>query len=167
MKTLIKFESQVEADIRLHHMLVAGESVLVAVSGGPDSVALLSVLLALSPSWSLSLRVVHFNHGIRGREAEQDAAFVKDLCDQIQLSVSIMNLNLKDSVAKKRGVSLQHYARQVRYDALFQLAERHGIRRIAVGHTADDQAETVLMWMIRGSGTGGLGGMSPVRDSLM
>ena len=167
MTVLCKFERQVEAVLQSHRMLIPGEQVTVAVSGGPDSVALLSVLLALRPSWDLCLWAVHFDHGLRGIESQNDAKFVKGFCDRIGIDLTIENLDLLRSMARERGESLQQYASKVRYEALFRIADEKGATKIALGHTADDQAETVLMWMIRGSGTGGLGGMSPVRNSYV
>ncbi len=165
MTVLSTFEREVERVLRSHRMVMPGDRVLVAISGGPDSVALLSVLLALRPSWGLGLRTVHFDHGLRGVEAQNDAKFVKDFCYRMGVDLTIENLELQRSMARERGESLQQFASKVRYEALFRIANTQGSRKIALGHTADDQAETVLMWMIRGSGTGGLAGMSPVRNS--
>ena len=161
---LSKFEKQVEAVLRTHRMLSSGEQVLIAVSGGPDSIALLSLMHALRPSWDLRLWVVHFDHGLRGLESENDGRFVKEFCDRLEVEFTMMKLDLQKSEARLRGETLQQYASKIRYEALFRIANEKGATKIAVGHTANDQAETVLMWMIRGSGTGGLGGMSPVRD---
>ena len=165
MTVLSTFEREVERVLLSRSMLSHGDQVIVAVSGGPDSVALLSVLLALRPSWCLGLRAVHFDHGLRGLESQNDAKFVKDFCDRMGVDLSIKNLDVQRSMARERGESLQQFASKVRYEALFCIADENGARKIAVGHTADDQAETILMWMIRGSGTGGLGGMAPVRNS--
>ena len=103
MTVLCKFERQVEAVLQSHRMLIPGEQVTVAVSGGPDSVALLSVLLALRPSWDLCLWAVHFDHGLRGIESQNDAKFVKDFCDRIGIDLTIKNLNLQRSMARERG----------------------------------------------------------------
>ena len=158
-----RVERQAVETIRLERMLSPGDRVIVAVSGGPDSVALLSILESLRQYWNLSLLVVHFDHGLRGNESREDAKFVKDFCHRLGVEVAIKSLNLHELLGKKRGHSLQELAREARYGALFQMAEERAMTRIAIGHTADDQAETVLMWMIRGSGTGGLGGIKPVR----
>jgi tRNA(Ile)-lysidine synthase len=167
MTALSTFERAVERVLQSHSMLIPGDQAMVAVSGGPDSVALLSVLLALRPSWDLGLRAVHFDHGLRGIESQHDAKFVKDFCDRMGVDLTLKNLDLQRSMARERGESLQQFASKVRYEALFSIADEFGAKKIAIGHTADDQAETVLMWMIRGSGTGGLGGMSPVRNSCV
>ena len=100
---------------------------------------------------------------LRGIESQNDATFVEDLCHRMGIDISIINLDLQKSMARAQGVSVQQLARQLRYEAFFRIARERGATKIAVGHTANDQAETVLMWMLRGSGTGGLGGMSPVR----
>ena len=152
-----------ETTIRSRSMLSHGDRIIVAVSGGPDSVSLLSVLAALRLSWGLHLMVVHFDHGLRGRESTGDAEFVKDLCEQLEVAVAVKHLNLRQASMGKPASSLQQQAREARYEALFQMAEERAATKIAMGHTADDQAETVLMWMIRGSGTGGLGGIPAVR----
>lgn len=162
-----QLEKRVEAALRTQRLVIPGDQVAVAVSGGPDSIALLSVLAALRASWDLRLWAVHFDHGLRGVESETDAEFVRDFCHRLGIDVSITKLDLSQSLAREQGFSLQQVARKVRYEALFRLAGEGGATKIAVGHTADDQAETVLMWMIRGSGTGGLCGMPPIRDPLV
>ena len=163
MTSLFRFEQHVETTIRSRSMLCHGDRIIVAVSGGPDSVTLLSVLASLRLSWGLHLMVVHFNHGLRGRESTEDAEFVKDLCEQLGVDVVVKHLNFPQALREKPASSLQQQAREARYEALFHMAEEWVATKIAIGHTADDQAETVLMWMIRGSGTGGLSGIPAVR----
>ena len=167
MTVLSPFERKVERALQSGRMLIPGDRLMVAVSGGPDSMALLSVLLALRPSWGLCVWAVHFDHGLRGIESQTDARFVQDFCERMGVDLIIKNLNLQRSMAREQGESLQQFASKVRYDALFRLADEKGATKIALGHIADDQAETVLMWMIRGSGTGGLAGMSPIRNGLV
>ena len=93
MTSLFRFEQHVETTIRSRSMLRHGDRIIVAVSGGPDSVALLSVLASLRLSWDLHLMVVHFDHGLRGRESTDDAEFVKDLCEQLEVAVAVRRLN--------------------------------------------------------------------------
>jgi len=157
------FEQSIETMIRNEEMCPNGSRVLVAVSGGPDSVALLAVLHALQGRLGITLMVAHLDHGLRGEESKQDAQFVRQLCDRLRVEVLIKELGLKKAVARQQGLSLQEYAREARYVALYEMAKERNASKIAVGHTADDQAETVLMWMIRGAGTNGLKGMHPVR----
>ena len=138
---------------------------LVAVSGGPDSVALLSVLHELRPAWNLILSVLHINYGLRGRESDEDALFVQHLCDE--LAVPCITRRSESVCEKVPGrSSLQERARDIRYAIMRRMARESGIKRVALGHWADDQAETVLMWMLRGSGLAGLAGMPAMREGL-
>ncbi len=141
-------------------MLNHGEGVLVAVSGGPDSVALLHLLHRLAPEFGVRLNVAHLNHCLRGEEAEEDAHFVQALGESLGLDVTIGQVNL---YAGSRRGSLQAAARAARYRFLEEVAVRKGASRIAVGHHLDDQAETVLMRFLRGAGADGLAGMAPER----
>ena len=146
--------------VRQHQLFVPGYHLLVAVSGGPDSIALLSLLHRLVPPWHLTLTVVHCNFGLRGAESDGDELFVNTFCQERQLNLVIH----RPSLAKRRqGLSLQAAARDARYDFMKHIAHELGADRIAVGHTANDQAETVLMWLLRGAGMTGLAGMSYAR----
>jgi len=147
--------------VRQQQLFVPGHHLLVAVSGGPDSIALLSLLHRLARSWSLTLTVVHCNYGLRGEESEGDELFVDTFCRERELSLIIHRPLL---VKRRRRSSLQSMAREARYAFWKQLAHKVGADRIAVGHTANDQAETVLMWLLRGAGIAGLGGMPYVRE---
>ncbi len=149
--------------LRDRRLCEPGQSLLVAVSGGPDSVALLRALAALAPSWRLSLAAVHCNYGLRGRESQRDEAFVRRLCARLRIPCHVHRVS--DAVRKGRPTgSLQPWARELRYRLFSEVADREGLDRIAVGHTADDQAETVLLWMLRGAGTTGLSGMPAMRE---
>jgi len=151
--------------IRRRALFSPGDSILVAVSGGPDSVALLSVLHELRPAWNLTLSVIHINYGLRGRESDEDAVFVQRLCDELAVPCITRR---GDSVREKApgGSSLQERAREIRYTIMRRMAGESGIKRVALGHSADDQTETVLMWMLRGSGLAGLAGMPAMREGL-
>ncbi len=160
---LLKMEEQVHQAIRTRDLLSPGDRIVVAVSGGPDSVALLSCLVALTPRWNWELSIGHVNHGLREVESEEDAVFVERLGNHFGVPVSIREVHLKKQDAKSSKQSFQAFARKARYHALDSILQEHGATKIATGHTADDQAETVLMWMLRGSGTGGLRGIPPKR----
>jgi tRNA(Ile)-lysidine synthase len=130
----------------------------VAVSGGADSVALLHALHALARRRRWRLMVAHLNHGIRGRAAAADAAFVRDLSRQLRLPCT-MGRAAVPALARQRGVSLEMAARAARYAFFARAARRAGAAVVATAHTADDQAETVLMRLLRGAGPAGLGGI--------
>lgn len=141
-------------------MFQRGERVVVAVSGGPDSVCLLHLLLELSPQWDLSLRVAHLNHGLRP-EADGEEEFVRRLAKDLSLPFSSRKVKVKEML--RRGESLEEGARRIRYEFLKEVAEEVGARKIALGHTADDLVETVLFNIARGSGLEGLRGIPPLR----
>ncbi|MDP1946220.1 MAG: tRNA lysidine(34) synthetase TilS [Nitrospirota bacterium] len=147
--------------VRQHQLFVPGQHLLVAVSGGPDSIALLSLLHRLARSWRLTLTAIHCNYGLRGAESDGDESFVREFCQERQLSLVIHRPTL---VKRRQRSSLQARARDARYDFMRQLAHEVEAVRIAVGHTANDQAETVLMWMLRGAGMAGLAGMPYMRE---
>ena len=152
---------RVAEGITRQRLIQRGDRVVVAVSGGPDSVALLSVLHGLAPSWNLALSVAHFNYGLRGAESDDDAAFVMALCTRLHISYRYERLTLTDDLCK--GRSLQEAAREARYAALLRLRASLDANKVAVAHTRDDQAETVVMWLLRGAGTTGLSGMPSLR----
>ncbi|HEX5545040.1 MAG TPA: tRNA lysidine(34) synthetase TilS [Nitrospira sp.] len=135
---------------------------MVAISGGPDSVALLSILHRLRSSWKLTLSAVHCNYGLRGAESDGDQKFVEALCEGLGVP---LHLRRVECGTGRRKASLQAEARDFRYRVMQEIAEKCGADRIAVGHTADDQAETVLLWMLRGGGLTGLSGMPAFRDN--
>lgn len=147
-------------------MLAGGEHVLVAVSGGADSVALLHCLLALSPEYDLRLTVAHLNHGIRGEEADADADFVRRMSFEMGLRCIAKTVEVRRQ-AELAGRNLEEHARRVRYGFLRDAARRVGAGRIAVGHNLNDQAETALFRFLRGSGIEGLAAMAPVADGLV
>lgn len=151
----------VEAALRRHRMLTPGAAVVVGVSGGPDSLCLLHLLHRLAPAWSLRLHAAHLNHGLRGAEADADADFVAAVAAEWGVPCTVERADVA-ALAAASGASLEEAARHARYAFLARVAGHVGADAIAVGHTADDQAETVLMHFLRGSGLAGLRGMLPV-----
>lgn len=153
--------AQVLETIRRRGMLAGGERVVVAVSGGPDSTVLLSVLGALRDDLRLQLHVAHLDHGLRP-EASKDAAAVAGMAERLGYPYHGGTRDVRAAAARDRR-SLEDAAREARYGFLAEVAGRIGATVIATGHTRDDQAETVLMRLLRGSGPRGLAGIPPVR----
>ncbi len=149
---------QVRATIAAHRLLPAGSRVLVGVSGGVDSVALLHLLTQLAPPQRLTLRVAHLDHGLRPASAE-DAQFVESLGHQWKVPVTVERQDV-GAISREQGWSLEEGARRVRYAFFANTATRYSASHVALAHTADDQAETVLMRMMRGTGLMGLGAMA-------
>lgn len=143
------------------NMLPKHSGIVVGVSGGPDSVALLFWLLESTGRTDMRIQVAHLNHGIRGVEAERDADFVKDLCARLKVPFNFSEVNV-NRIAKERERGIEEAARYARYRFFGQVAAATGFSIVAVGHTANDQAETVLINLIRGTGTLGLSGMRPI-----
>ncbi|MBI2287649.1 MAG: tRNA lysidine(34) synthetase TilS [Chloroflexi bacterium] len=145
--------------IRQHH-LVSDQHLLVAVSGGPDSVCLLHILTTLQDELDIKLHVAHLDHQLRGAESAADARYVARLAEQLGIPSTIDRRDVKAYQAR-RHLSLEEAAREVRYTFLAEVARSIGTSRVAVGHTTDDNIETILMHLIRGSGTRGLRGLQP------
>ncbi|HEY1233076.1 MAG TPA: tRNA lysidine(34) synthetase TilS [Candidatus Binatia bacterium] len=148
-----------------HDLLRAGDRVLVAVSGGPDSVALLQVLNELKSDLQLHLEVAHLQHGIRGEAARQDARFVEKLAEELKLPFHLREVDLPRLRSAAGRGNLEALARAERYRFFAALAASRNLCKVATAHTLDDQAETVLMWFLRGAGLRGLGGMAPLQKS--
>ncbi|CAN2042113.1 tRNA(Ile)-lysidine synthase [Candidatus Magnetomoraceae bacterium gMMP-15] len=158
-----KFISIVKETINAHNMLKPNDSVLTGLSGGPDSVALLHTLISISSELSISLAAAHLNHCLRGSESDRDEDFVKKLCARLNIPCYTQRINVI-KYQQQHGLSLEEAARNVRYDFFKKIAEKHGFNKLALAHHADDNAELVLMYMLRGSGPLGLSGIPPVRD---
>ncbi len=151
------------ATIESHRMLENGDAVLVAVSGGPDSMALLNLLLQLAAARSLHLGIAHINHQLRGRSAESDATFVRNIAKKYHLPFYVETADV-GAHQKRHGLSPEEAARQIRYRLLVQIAVQRGYVKIAVGHHRSDNAELVLMRILQGSGPRGISGIPPVRQ---
>ena len=143
--------------IRQYDLLQPGDRVVCAVSGGADSVALLYALKLLEEKLQISVSAAHFNHRLRGAESDADEQFVRNLCDRLNIPLIV---GAGDVVSGKKG--LEAAARNARYAFLRTLPGK-----IATAHTADDNAETVLMHMLRGTGLKGLGGIMPVNGNVI
>lgn len=154
------------ATIAEHQMIRPGETVLVALSGGPDSTALLHVLVQLQPRLGCRLHACHVNHGLRGAEADEDARAARWLARSLGVPISVRRADVR-GYARAHGLSLEAAARTLRYRLLEQAARRAGAARIATGHTADDQVETVLLNLLRGTGPAGLAGIPPIRGKVI
>jgi tRNA(Ile)-lysidine synthase len=148
---------RVTATAREHEMFLPGQTVLVAVSGGPDSVCLLESLARLRRLFKIRLEVFHFDHRLR-KDSALDASYVKRLASRHGLPYHVREA----TSSPPRGASVEAWAREQRHFAIAEVTRESGVARTAIGHTLDDQAETVLIGLITGSGIGGMGGITPV-----
>ena len=151
-------EKRISGFIREYGLISGGEKVLVAVSGGPDSVCMLNMLNNLKQILDIQLHIAHLDHGLRGDESGADAAYVGSVAASLGIPAIIEKKDVVDW-QKTRKTSLEEAAREVRYRFLESAARQTGAKRVAVGHTRDDQVETTLMHFIRGSGIQGLRGL--------
>ncbi len=164
-------KKKIRAYIQKYNMLEKGDSLVIGLSGGPDSVCLFFVLLALREEYDLKITAVHVNHMIRGEAADADQAFVRELCKKHDIDLVAEKIDIP-SLALENGRSLEEEARLARY-SLFEKVRQDmllsGVRssKIAIAHNADDNAETVLFHMARGCGLEGICGISPVRENII
>lgn len=159
-------EKKVMAFVDEYKMLKKRDIVIVGVSGGADSVCLLFMLKKLQRMYGLKLHVVHVNHCLRGEEADEDALFVKELCERIGVPYRIFTVDVK-AEAEKRGISVEEMGRISRYNAFEEESLKYGGTKIATAHHMDDNAETMLFNLFRGTGIRGLSGISPYRDNII
>jgi tRNA(Ile)-lysidine synthase len=157
----LPLEGRVLAFIRANRLLAPGETIVVATSGGPDSVCLLHTLYDLRAELGIHLHVAHLDHGLRGDEAEADADYVFGLAKGLDIPISREKRDVSGYRAQHH-LSLEEAAREVRYRFLAEVAGEAGTDKITLGHTRNDNIETILLHIIRGSGTRGLRGLRPV-----
>lgn len=149
--------------IKENSMINEGDRVLVALSGGPDSVCLLSVLNELKEVLNIEIFAAHLNHCIRGEEADKDEEYSKSLCEKLKIKFYSRNVKV-ENMAKELGISSEMAGRKARYDFFDDIKEKEHINKIALAHNANDQAETILMRLMRGTGMDGLEGIKPIRE---
>jgi tRNA(Ile)-lysidine synthase len=151
---------KIKDTILLYRMVDPGDKVIVAVSGGPDSICLLDAMDGLSRELEISLVVAHYNHGLREEEDEAETRLVQDIAESMKLPFE----KGKADHLRRQDSSVEERARDARYAFLEAVREKQMARKIALGHNRNDQAETVLIRLLRGSGPPGLAGIPPVRD---
>lgn len=153
--TMSDLPSRILAFIQKERLIEPNQSVLVGVSGGIDSTALLSVLTELKNSFPFSLAAAHVNHMLRGQESERDENFVRNLTQRLSLPLHVKRVNVQ-CLAESSGKSIQHAGRDARYEYFTELTETHRYERIAIAHNQDDQVETFVLRIIKGTGIRGL-----------
>ena len=159
MSDMTTCEENVAAYCDRHGLFTRGCGVLVAVSGGGDSVAMLHILLRIRDRWNITIEAAHLNHALRGDESDTDEEFVRAMC--MNLDVKLTAGRLGKGVVTDSNESVETAARNLRREFLDRTAADRSLDRIATGHTSDDQAETVLQRIIRGTGPSGLAGILP------
>lgn len=151
--------------IRENNMFQVNDRVIVAVSGGPDSICLLRVLYELKDELKIELAAAHLNHNLRGKAADEDEQYVEKFCYDLKIDFFSKKVDV-NRVANEKGISSEMAGRLVRYNFFDELKEKIHANKIAIAHNANDQAETILMRIMRGTGQEGLVGIKPVRDTV-
>lgn len=145
------------------NMIKKGDKILIALSGGPDSIALTHVLYTLKEYLDIQLFAAHVNHCVRGKEADEDENYAKEFCDKLNIPFFSLRIDI-NKLAKNKGISTEMAGREVRYEFFNKIKNENNIDKIALAHNSNDQAETLLMRIMRGTGIQGLIGIKPVRD---
>lgn len=158
--------NKVKETINKYSMISEGEHVLAALSGGPDSVCLLHILSELRDEYKIKLSALYIDHRLRPEETTFEIDFCKKICDSLNIALFSKTIDV-ESFAKTEGLNKQEAARELRYRAFYETAGELKADKIALGHNRDDQAETVLIRLIRGSGTSGLSAIPPVRGKII
>jgi len=154
---------KVKETINKYSMLSEDDCVLIGLSGGPDSVCLAVILDKVKKDFNLTLHALYVDHGLRPDEIEKEKEFCRELCSKLEINFLSKSVDVKSHV-KRKGGNIQEAARELRYAAYENVAAQVRAKKIALGHNADDQAETLLMTLFRGSGRKGLSGIPPVRN---
>lgn len=149
-----------------YRMFQPGDLVVCAVSGGPDSVAMLHALHTRASEFGISLHIAHINHGLRGEQSNIDEVFTGKLAQQFGIPITTTRVDVP-CIMRETGMGEEEAAREARYKVFQETCTNLGASKIAVGHTADDRAESVLLNIIRGAGTAGLGSIRPIRGSIV
>ena len=157
------FEEKIAGYCRRHEMISHGDGVLVALSGGGDSVGLLHVLVRLRDVMGITVEAAHLNHSLRGEESDRDERFCRTLC--AALNINLTTAKISESELAARSSSVETFAREARHTFLEKTMTERDMSKIATGHTIDDQAETIIQRLLRGTGPLGLQGILPTRDS--
>ena len=152
--------------IKKYNLIEKGDKIVLGLSGGPDSVCLLHILSRLKEVLEIEVYAAHLNHQIRGMEAQKDALYVSQLCESLGITFFVKSINVPQ-YCKENKLSLEEGARKLRYEMFFEIKEKLNANKIAIAHNMNDQAETVLMRMMRGTGLQGLKGIDYIRDGVI
>ena len=155
--------NKIKETIARYDMLKKDDTVIVAVSGGADSIALLHALCSLRQELGISVFACHVNHNLRGEESKRDEQFVRDFCSSMRIPNTFYSINIKAD----KHESVEERARKMRYECFEKLCTELPSPKLATAHTASDNAETVFINVLRGTGTKGLGGIPPIRGNII
>lgn len=152
--------------INRHNLIEKGDKIVLGISGGPDSVCLLHILNRLKEQLDIEIYAAHLNHQIRGIEAQKDALYVTHLCEKMGIKYFVRSIDVP-KYCKKNKLSIEDGARKLRYEMFYEIMQKTHANKIAIAHNTNDQAETILMRIMRGTGLQGLRGIEYIRDNII
>jgi tRNA(Ile)-lysidine synthase len=159
-------EQKVLSFIKENELLLVGEKILVALSGGPDSVFLLHFLNKFKRKFKVEIGAAHINHKLRGSDSERDELFCNAICDELSIPFYVLRTDVK-SYSKKNKLSIELAARKIRYDFFAKISNQNNYNKIVTAHNADDNVETVLLNLVKGAGIKGISGIPIKRDNII
>jgi tRNA(Ile)-lysidine synthase len=161
-----KLDEKIIHFVEEHQLIKKGEKILVALSGGPDSIFMLNFLLKFKKKYGIEVGAMHINHMIRGKEADDDEKFCRQLCERLSVQYHAVKKNVP-AYAKKNKISIEEAARKVRYDELENVRKKSGYDKIATAHNCSDNAETMFLNLVKGTGLKGLSGIPISRGEII
>ena len=156
-------KEKVKEIIKKYNLINSGDKIVLGVSGGPDSIAMLDILNQLKDEMNFEIYVVHVNHNIRGKDADEDEEYVKKYCEKYNIKCFSKKIDVP-TIAKTKKIGTEEAGRKVRYEYFEEILKETKSNKIAIAHNKNDKVETIIMHLLRGSGISGLRGIEPIRE---
>ena len=150
--------------IEQYNLIEDGDKIVLAVSGGPDSIAMLDILRQLRDEIKFEIYVVHINHNIRGKDADEDEEYVKKYCENYNIKCFSKKIDVP-TIAQNEKIGTEEAGRKVRYEYFDEILQKTNSNKIGIAHNKNDKVETIIMHLLRGSGVSGLRGIEPIREN--
>lgn len=157
-------KEKVKEIIKKYNLINTGDKIVLGVSGGPDSIAMLDILRQLKSEMEFEIYVVHINHSIRGEDADEDEEYVKNYCRKYEIECFTKKIDVS-TIARTEKIGTEEAGRKVRYEYFEEILKETGSNKIAIAHNKNDNVETIIMHLLRGSGISGLKGIEPIREN--
>ena len=157
-------KQKVKETIKKYNLINSGDRIVLGVSGGPDSIAMLDILRQLRDEIKFEIYVVHINHNIRGKDADEDEEYVKKYCEKYNIKCFSKKIDVP-TIAKTKKIGTEEAGRKVRYEYFDEILQKTNSNKIGIAHNKNDKVETIIMHLLRGSGVSGLRGIEPIREN--
>ena len=157
-------KQKVKETIKKYNLINSGDRIVLGVSGGPDSIAMLDILRQLRDEIKFEIYVVHINHNIRGKDADEDEEYVKKYCENYNIKCFSKKIDVP-TIAQNEKIGTEEAGRKVRYEYFDEILQKTNSNKIGIAHNKNDKVETIIMHLLRGSGVSGLRGIEPIREN--